>query len=380
MGWWSRYYCDGGGGVGAGSASLPLWGVIASRENGAMAVQVFPVKGRPPRRGWARRIVAGVGLAAGGVAAGAVAAGYFVASAVTRPGQPTPRDEYTFSPFEIGIPYEDITFMPEHGDHYVRGWWLLRPESQRVVIACTGYRARRADLLGVSAALWRAGNNVLLFDFHGHGFGLGAPVTLAFREIDDFLGALDYARRRVPGVRIGVIGYSMGAAVAIMGAARRPDVRAVVADSSFATHGAILRHRISQVTQLPSAPSAAVATLADYFLLWKAGYRGRDVEPLRDVAGIAPRPLFIIHATGDDYIPVQDAYQLYDAASEPKELWVGEGTSHCGMYFFDRALYCRRVTDFFATHLDADADRLPRLHEASMPARHKPQRYNTYPG
>lgn len=336
-----------------------------------MGVRATPVKGSAARRGWTRRIAAGAGLVVGGVAAGAVGAAYYVASAVTRPGQATPRDEYTFSPFEVGIPYEDVTFMPEHGDHYVRGWWLLRPESRRVVIACTGYRARRADLLGVSAALWRAGNNVLLFDFHGHGFGLGAPVTLAFREIDDFLGALDYARRRVPGARIGAIGYSMGAAVAIMGAARRPDVRAVVADSSFATHGDILRYRIGQAAQLPDLPSAAVATLADHFLLWMAGYRSRDVEPLRDVARIAPRPLLIIHATGDDYIPVRDAYRLYDAAGEPRELWVGDGTSHCGMYFLDRARYCQRVADFFATHLDEREESLPRLQDVTFPAHHQ---------
>jgi uncharacterized protein len=302
-----------------------------------------------------RRALAGVALVVGGAALGAAGAGYYVASSIVRPGRATPKDELNFSPFELGLPYEDVTFLPEVGDHYVRGWWLPREESRRVVIACTGYRAKRADLLGISAALWRAGNNVLLFDFHGHGTGLGEPVTLGYREVNDFLGALDYVRRRVPDARIGVIGYSMGAAIAIMGSARRPEVRAIVADSSFATHEDEIRYTMAQAVPAPAPLIALVARIADEFLFWRAGYRHRDVEPLREIASIAPRPILIIHSTVDELISVEDAYRLYDAAGEPKELWIGDGTSHCSVYFIDRQQYCRRVTAFFARYLGEEA-------------------------
>lgn len=302
-----------------------------------------------------RRALAGAALAAGGMIAGAVGAGYYVASAITRPGKPSPRDEYTFSPFELGVPGEDVTFLPEQGDHFVRGWWLPRPESQRVIIACTGYRAKRSDLLGISSALWRAGNNVLLFDFHGHGSGVGAPVTLAYRELDDLLGALDYARRHAPGARVGVIGFSMGAAVAILAAARRPEIQALVADSSFATHRDEVRFSIEQAWHGPAPVVNLVANIADTFLGWRAGYRHRDVEPVREIARLAPRPVLLIHSTCDETIPVEDAYRLYDAAGEPKELWVADATSHCGVYFIDRKHYCRRVTAFFAEHLGEDS-------------------------
>jgi uncharacterized protein len=302
----------------------------------------------------ARRALFGAGMAVGGMIAGAVGAGYYVASALTRPGKPSPRDEYTFTPYELGVPGEDVTFPPERGDHYVRGWWLPRTESQRVVIACTGYRAKRADLLGISSALWRAGNNVLLFDFHGHGSGVGAPVTLAYRELDDLLGALDYARRRVPDGQIGIIGFSMGAACAVLAAARRPEIRALVADSSFATHRDEVRFSIEQMWHGPAPLVDLVANTADAFLSVRAGYRHRDVEPLREITHVAPRPILLIHSTCDEVIPVEDVYRLYDAAGEPKELWVADATSHCGVYFIDREDYCRRVAAFFARHLGSD--------------------------
>lgn len=314
-----------------------------------------PRKGMP-RRG-ARRVLTGAALAAGSMVAGALGAGYYVASAITRPGKPSPRDEYTFSPFELGVPYDDVTFMPDRGDHCVRGWWLPRHGSKQVIIACTGYRAKRADLLGISAALWRAGNHVLLFDFHGHGSGVGAPVTLGYRELDDLLGALDYARRHVRDARIGVIGFSMGAACAILAAAERPEIRAVVADSSFATHADEVRFSIQQAWHGPSPVVSVVARVADTFLGWRAGYRHHDVEPLREIPRLAPRPVLLIHSTCDETIPVEDAYRLYDAAGEPKELWVADATSHCGVYFINREEYCRRVAAFFASHLsDGEAE------------------------
>jgi uncharacterized protein len=314
-------------------------------------MEVTATSGRRSGRRWVRRTLTGTTLAAGGAAAAAVGAAVYVTAAITRPGRPAPSDEFTFSPFEMAIPYEDVTFMPESGDHHVRGWWLPRAESPRVIIACTGYRAKRADLLGIASALWRAGNNVLLFDFHGHGASLGAPVTLGYRELNDFLGALDYAMRRVHGAQVGVIGYSMGAAVAIMGTARRAEVRALVADSSFATHADEVRFSIAHAMHVPAPFVPLVASLTDPILQWRAGYRHADVEPLREIERIAPRPLMIIHSTADAIIPVEDAYRLYEAAGEPKELWIDDGVSHCGVYFLDRERYCRRIAGFFAEHL-----------------------------
>lgn len=285
-----------------------------------------------------------------GTLGGAISVAYYVVSKLTRPVRPGLKETHTFTPFEFEVPFEPVTFAPARGEHRVHGWFLEREETRRVVILCPGYRGQKADLLGIGIQLWRKGNNVLLFDYHGHGYGWGAPVTLGFREIADFLGALDYVQQRVPDAIIGVLGYSMGGAVAIMGAARRPEVRAVVADSAFATHWGVVEYNFKRVVRLPAAP---FLFLADRLLAWRAGYRFREVEPLRDVARIAPRPLLLIHGLEDTIISPQDSQRLYDAAGEPKELWLVEGMDHCCAYFKDRVAYSQRVVAFFATHLAA---------------------------
>ncbi|HEX8732917.1 MAG TPA: alpha/beta fold hydrolase [Ktedonobacterales bacterium] len=295
-----------------------------------------------------RRLARTLALAAGGGVASVLAAcagvGYFVAHRLTAPNPSTYMDDFTMTPFETGVPFERVRIPARTTDRSLVGWWFPRPETDRVLIGCTGYRGSKSDLIGIGSALWRAGYNILLFDYHGHGSAHGAPVTLAYRELQDFFAALAYVQRRLPGGRIGVFGFSMGAAIAILGAAERPEVRAVLADSSFASHTAVVRHAVEQTIHLPGAPFTAIA---DYFLARRAGYRGRDVAPERVIARIAPRPVLLIHGTDDEMIPVTHAYRLFEAAREPKDLWIAPAANHCGAYFIDRPAYCERAAAFF---------------------------------
>jgi fermentation-respiration switch protein FrsA (DUF1100 family) len=292
-----------------------------------------------------------LGATAAAAGAAVFAGARHIVNQLTKPQPIDPAAEFTFTPWELNVPWEDVRLPARSGAHEVRGWWLPQPTADRVIIACAGYRGSRADLLGISTQLWRAGNSVLLMDFYGHGVERGVPVTLGYREVDDFLGAVDYAAQRAPTAAIGAIGFSMGAAVAIQGAAREPRVRAVVADSAFATHRDVVAAQFRQAVPLLS-PEPFLA-LADPLLHRRAGYRFAEVEPLREVAAIAPRPILIIHSTGDKVIPYQHAIWLYEAAGEPKELWIVEDVAHCGAYFIDRPAYCQRVADFFARGLAA---------------------------
>ena len=296
----------------------------------------------------ARQAATGAGLVAGGMVLSAVGIAYYVARVLTDPRRPGPMDDYVMTPFETGADYEEVRFPSETGDHMVPGWWFPRPETHRVIVGCTGYRGSKSELIGIATTLWRAGFNVLIFDYHGHGAARGAPVTLAYREVRDFYGALNYVSGRVPNATIGVIGYSMGAAVAIMGSAHRPEVSAVVADSPFATHEDVISHNVERILHVYGRP---VTSIADYFLRAIAGYSSSDVAPVRDAAAISPRPLLIIHGTADETIPVRHARQIYDAALDPKELWLVEGAGHCGAYFADRPAYCARVIDFLRQNL-----------------------------
>jgi fermentation-respiration switch protein FrsA (DUF1100 family) len=300
------------------------------------------------------------GLLAGGALAGAaVGAADYVFRRLTKPSRPGLPLAYGFTPFETGVDWEDVSFTTEDGA--TLGGWLLRREAAApIIIACGGYRNRRSDLLGISSSLWRDGCNVLLFDYRGHG-GEPAPVTLGYRELADARAAVQFLRRRLPASPLGAIGFSMGASIAIMLAAREPDVRAVLADSPFTSQREIVRHHMAARFGRRPSPrtepiAALILSLVDRRLRRQFGFRFEDVHPIRDVAHLAPRPLLLIHGEADAVVPFDHGRRLAAAARAagvPVETWFLPGVSHCGAYFVDRARYCRRAAAFFHAHLPA---------------------------
>ena len=53
-----------------------------------------------------------------------------------------------------------------------------------------------------------------------------------------------------------------------------------------------------------------------------------EARALRTAARIAPVPVLIVHVDQDIYFPPDHGQQLYDAAREPKELWMISGFGH----------------------------------------------------
>ena len=274
--------------------------------------------------------------------------GAYIVNVLTRPKRLAPFAHYTFSPFELGIPAEEVSFASLHGKHHVNGWYVPYPGATSTVILSPGYRGAMTDVLGICTILWKDGHNVLAFEYYGHGTVVGESVTLGYREINDFLGAVSYARQRDPQARLGALGYSMGAAVTIMGSARAQEVEAVVADSPFATHRRVIEYAVRRSIHLPFI---LFEWATDALLWWRAGYHFHQVEPLRDIGQIAPRPVLLIHGLSDTTIDPQDASLLYNAAGEPKELWLLPGVEHCGAYFEDRLVYTQKVSNFFDLYL-----------------------------
>ncbi len=285
----------------------------------------------------------GGALLAGAGALGAVAA--YTAYHINAPRRRNP-NAYGFSPWEVQVEHERISFTGEDGVT-IRGWWFARPDSERVVIGLHGHRGQKSDLLGIGSGLWRAGNNVLLFDFRGCGESDHAPQSLAHHEQRDARAAVRYARKRLPHGQIGIIGYSMGASIAILVAAAEPEIQAVAADSPFATMRDVIAHAYMR-RRLPTRP---ILDLTDAVTRWRYGYPFHAVRPLDAVAAIAPRPFLLLHGSADTIIPVSHAYQLFEAAGEPKQLVIFEGAPHCGGYFVDRPAYVSQVAEFFAAAL-----------------------------
>jgi alpha-beta hydrolase superfamily lysophospholipase len=294
------------------------------------------------------RLALGSLLGMAGTLGGMLGVAWYASSRLNPVPRRTYLDGYTFTPWELAVPYEELTLRTPDG-LALRAWWLPRPETPAVVLGCHGHTGRKDDLLGIGSGLWRAGYNVLLFDLRGRGESDAAPNTLAGREVADVLAAVAYARARMPEASVGIVGFSMGAAVALLAAAREPHIAAVVADSPFTSAFEILVEQMQQSGA--GAAALPLAALTDRLTAYRYGYSPSRVRPIDAARQLSPRPLLLVHGSHDTLIPLAHAHRMFAAAHEPKELWIYEGVEHCGAYFADRCTYVERVSTFFNRYL-----------------------------
>jgi uncharacterized protein len=279
-----------------------------------------------------------------------IALSYVVYRRAFVPGKPTILDEFAFTPFEFQADSEEVELVTADGINF-GAWHFRQPGSPQTVIVSGGHKGQRANCLGIAAALWRKGFNVILYSYRGMAGSDRSTITFGIKEVLELQAVIAFARKRIPNARIGLLGYSMGAVVSLLGAAGEPGVEALVLDSPFSDLRAIMVENVRRTARLPGSP---FVWLAGLMLRMRSGCRLSDCSPMAVLSSLEPRPLFFIHGGADDMTSVNHSRRLYDGYRGPREIWIAQGAPHAGAYFADRPLYVERVAGFFARHLGLD--------------------------
>jgi fermentation-respiration switch protein FrsA (DUF1100 family) len=235
---------------------------------------------------------------------------------------------------EEGVVYQRVELTTQDGLQLAA--WYTPPKNGALILLAHGYGDNRPEW--VYALLARKDYGVLAWDARAHGESGGEVTTLGYREVLDVKAALDFALAQ-PGVkRIGAWGGSMGGATMIRAAAEYPRIEALVVDSSFAS----LKDQVDFLS-----PTPFVNPLAKFFLGLGLGVDLDDVSPAAVIGSISPRPIYIIHGSADEMASPESAAILFEAANDPKFLWIEEGAIHLGIHQNHPARYERRVIRFF---------------------------------
>ena len=225
---------------------------------------------------------------------------------------------------ELGLPYEEISFTTIDGV-ILRGWFFPSEyaDAPAILYAPATSKDQRSGL-SLVRPFHQAGFNVLLFSYRGHGLSEGHYHGFSYgaRESMDVDAAVRYLYDEKGIRKIGAIGHSAGAVSIILSAARNQHISAVVAASPFRSMEEIWK---------TNSPAILPAPFMEFMMRLSESIKGfsrDDVRPQDVIADIAPRPLLIIHSVDDRRITVEQATDLFDAAAEPKLMWLTEGASH----------------------------------------------------
>jgi len=200
------------------------------------------------------------------------------------------------------------------------GWYFKRPDARGTILVCHGNVENMSTHVKLDLWLVEAGYNLFIFDYRGYGRSEGQPEVKGVHL--DAEAALETLVDRLPhpgNDRIIVFGKSLGGAIATHLVATSPyrgRVKALIIDSAFADYRMIAREKI-----------------ADSIVGWPFQYPlsflvNDDYSPLKKIKEISPLPLLIVSGIDDPIVPEHHSRLLYDAASEPKELWISSVPGH----------------------------------------------------
>ena len=244
-------------------------------------------------------------------------------------GGAPPKWPYWRTPADAFIYYRDLT-LTTSDDVHISAWYVpaAQPDAATVLLA-HGLLGSKVGMLRFVPWLHEAGYNVMLLDFRGHGDSDKLPSSIGPDEVADIQACLDWLDEYGAGERIAGLGLSLGASALVNTAVQDERLDALILDSLFAEWNDTdyaEGYRLPPDWLVPGVPSPEV---------------------------LMPRihvPVFFIHGTADILTHEGHAHRLYNAAHEPKELWIND-SGHAWSAWTYPELYQQKVLDFLAASL-----------------------------
>jgi pimeloyl-ACP methyl ester carboxylesterase len=278
------------------------------------------------------------------------------------------------TPDDFQLKYQDV-WLPiptkTGAAESVHGWWIPASETppsppkawggarkgERVLPAPQSHR----QTLDPVRALNKGGLGGVVLYLHGNGSNVGANVEHAnrFHQLGLSVFAIDYRgygksqgdfpsesqvyedaqlawdylvkQRGVNPNQIYIYGHSLGGAIAIDLAVHHPEAAGLIVEGSFTSTRAMVDFQKGLFWLFP----------IDWLLTQRFDSLSK-VDRLQ-------MPVLFIHGTADNVVPVEMSKKLFDAAPEPKQLYIVPGGGHNNVAQIGGAEYLQIVSQFLGS-------------------------------
>jgi len=226
-------------------------------------------------------------------------------------------------------------------------------ETSKAMILVHGIRGNYYDLLPTAFRYLKDGYNVVMYNQRQSGLTGGKTSTFGLYEKFDLEEIAAVTRRIYRDGKIGVHGFSMGAATAIMQSELNEISNLIdfyILDAPFhSLESAVeLAVRHNEATKIP--PWYAKFS-GDTVLRLRKGLAYKDFVPL-NVMHHTTRPVLLIHGEKDEVTCPNGSRQLFATIHHNKRrLEIFADEEHCTAHFNDENEYFERIHRFIADYL-----------------------------
>lgn len=238
---------------------------------------------------------------------------------------------------------EEVELPSESGSD-LAAWYIPNEQAKATLVLLHPLRTNRRAMLGRAQLFHDAGYAILLVDLQAHGESPGDNITVGYLERLDAAAAVDYVRARKPDSPIGVVGWSLGGAAALL--ASPLEIDALVLEAVYPTIQEAVNNRIAMRVGVLSHLLTPVLLVQ---IKPRLGISPADLCPIEHVSEI-DCPVLIIAGDNDSHTTLAETKRLYGRGKEPKQLLIFEGATHTDLLNYDPENY-RKVVTFLDNHL-----------------------------
>jgi uncharacterized protein len=219
------------------------------------------------------------------------------------------------TPKDFQLQYQDVVLpisSTNSAVETVHGWWIPtskisqnNTQLEKVVLYLHGNGLNVGANVEHANRFHRLGLSVFLIDYRGYGKSQGEFPTES-QVYEDAELAWNYLvkQRGINPKQIYIYGHSLGGAVAIDLAVRHPQAAGLIIQGSFTSARAMVDFQSSVYRIFPID-----------LLLTQRFDSVAKVDRLQ-------MPVLFIHGTADTIVPIEMSKKLFDAAPEPKQLYI----------------------------------------------------------
>jgi len=278
----------------------------------------------------------------------------------------TERQSIKKTPKDYGLEYEEIAFLSKE-NFKLKGWWI-EGNTDKVIIVAHGYASNRAgwvgidkekkehylDWLGPAQALVKAGYSMLYFDMRASGESEGKLITLAKEEATDLVAAVKWQLKNKGKKKIGLLGYSLGANVALR--ASRTLVKmekdktikqlAIIAIGPY-IYTTMIRKSLQYWTSMP----IIFVRLVKFYATMILGFNpSKEINPSNYINELENTPILFIQSENDEIGDVEDVKTIYNKYKGEKEIIIIPNATRFVHYNYP-ADNTNVLIDFYNKHL-----------------------------
>lgn len=233
-------------------------------------------------------------------------------------------------PSSVGLAFEERRARTADG-LALHAWWIPAEGARAAVLVSHGNAGSIEGRLHLARAFHEMGFGVLLYDYRGYGGNAGRPDEEGtYLDAEAAWELLTRELAQPPG-SIVLYGESLGGAVAVELARRRPEAAALVIEASF--------------TSLAEVGARAYPWLP---VRWLARHRYESIEKV----GALALPILVLHSPEDDVVPIEQGRALCAAAGTRARLVTTRGSHNAGGFTLEPG-YRAAVRAFVLASLDA---------------------------